>query len=233
MNHIVGFTGRLGSGKWHNTMKYAEKMKTDGYSVFLTSFADPIKKFIRMGFGMNKSGFEHLPEPLTRVVNEKYVFEHCVGSLRLGEQSAFDEFRTVLADHWLTLKDAYDSAITTSEKQTYDLAYRKIIQTVGTEVGRSVSETLWIEHCINECNYALSEGLADICIIDDVRFWNEKEAIEAAGGIVYGVECPPEIRAERRGLTVEQMVLMDSHSSENAIDQIIASLPPVQTIKGW
>lgn len=75
---------------------------------------------------------------------------------------------------------------------------RELLQRFGTEVGRSISPTLWVDALFT--NY--SED--DHWIIPDVRFPSEAKAIKDRGGIV--------IRVDRETLS------HDNHPSETALD---------------
>lgn len=75
---------------------------------------------------------------------------------------------------------------------------RELLQRFGTEVGRSISPTLWVDALF--ANY--SED--DHWIIPDVRFPSEAKAIKDRGGII--------IRVDRETLS------HDNHPSETALD---------------
>lgn len=75
---------------------------------------------------------------------------------------------------------------------------RELLQRFGTEVGRSISPTLWVDALFT----SYSED--DHWIIPDVRFPSEAKAIKDRGGIV--------IRVDRETLS------HDNHPSETALD---------------
>lgn len=75
---------------------------------------------------------------------------------------------------------------------------RELLQRFGTEVGRSISPTLWVDALFTDYNES------DNWIVPDVRFPSEVKAIKDRGGIL--------IRVNRNtGFT-------DSHPSEIALD---------------
>ena len=76
---------------------------------------------------------------------------------------------------------------------------REFMQFFGTDIMREMYEPIWVNGCIKKIQQEQS-GLA---IIADVRFPNEAEAIEQAGGKL--------VRLTRQ-------VFEDSHSSEVALD---------------
>jgi hypothetical protein len=59
---------------------------------------------------------------------------------------------------------------------------RQIMQLFGTEVGRSIDPDVWVKH-LEMTKFSKGGRL----VIDDCRFLNEAQAIQAAGGIVIGV----------------------------------------------
>lgn len=89
---------------------------------------------------------------------------------------------------------------------------RRMLQTVGTELGRNVhGEDIWVKHMLNWWTLLGSSGLTKwVCA--DCRFPNEVAAIERVGGIVLRLSAPE--REARSPLTIEQR----GHISETALD---------------
>jgi hypothetical protein len=65
-----------------------------------------------------------------------------------------------------------------------DLTARRIMQTLGTEWGRSLDENLWVDLAMAEANALRAKGIP--VVIDDMRFQNEYEAVIRDGG--YHIE---------------------------------------------
>jgi hypothetical protein len=63
---------------------------------------------------------------------------------------------------------------------------RRLLQTLGTEWGRGISDTIWIDSTFRRID---ASGW-DRHVISDVRFVNEAEAIIARGGHILRVERP-------------------------------------------
>ena len=80
------------------------------------------------------------------------------------------------------------------------MAAREFMQFFGTDVCRKIYEPIWVNSCIKQDTTRSNQELA---IIADVRFPNEAEAIEKAGG---------------RLVRLTRKVFEDSHSSEVALD---------------
>jgi len=80
-----------------------------------------------------------------------------------------------------------------------EMSAREFMQFFGTEVMRKMHSDVWANACLNKI---IKEG-SDFAIIADVRFPNEVEAINKAGGKV---------------LRLERNVHDDKHDSETALD---------------
>ena len=76
---------------------------------------------------------------------------------------------------------------------------REFLQYFGTDVMRSIKDTVWVDYTIKK----IKQEQSSVAIIPDVRFPNEVLAIKNAGGIV--------IRLDRN-------VYNDSHKCESALD---------------
>lgn len=71
----------------------------------------------------------------------------------------------------------------------YDVSIREMLQTLGTEWGRNyVHEDIWIDLAMARAVLRGKAGLSTV--FADVRFENEKRAIEKVGGLVIGVTMP-------------------------------------------
>lgn len=84
---------------------------------------------------------------------------------------------------------------------------REIMQTLGTEWGRTlVHPDLWVRLAKRTAENLLAAGARGI-VIDDVRFDNEAKIIRELGGLVIGIERP--------GLSTM------SHASEAGVDRAL------------
>ena len=86
-----------------------------------------------------------------------------------------------------------------SSDKTGFITAREFLQYFGTEVCRKIKPNIWVDSCINRINQS-GTGLA---IVSDVRFPNEVDAIQKAGGKV--------IRLTRKPYE-------DAHGSEISLD---------------
>ena len=87
---------------------------------------------------------------------------------------------------------------------------RKLLQTLGTEVGRAYNENVWVNMCIAEMKQMQVlhnfTGFPKLFVVSDCRFPNEIERVKQEFSNVFAV------RIHRN--TEEHM----SHSSETALD---------------
>jgi hypothetical protein len=90
---------------------------------------------------------------------------------------------------------------------------RYAMQTLGTEWGRDqIADDLWVGTAIRRA------GNFDKVVITDVRFPNEKTAVDEAGGVCVGI-------------TADWITATEGeHASEALIDEIIERLPDARKI---
>jgi hypothetical protein len=83
---------------------------------------------------------------------------------------------------------SWDQVIDNDFKERIDLRYgmspRKILQYLGTDVFRQMYPNIWIDYLIRKIN-KLKE--TNKTVVSDVRFKNEKDAIEKEGGYVWKI----------------------------------------------
>jgi len=86
-----------------------------------------------------------------------------------------------------------------SEDKTGFMTAREFLQSFGTDVCRKIKDNIWVESCISRM---LTSG-TELAIVPDIRFPNEVEAIQKAGGKVIRLTRSPH---------------EDSHPSETSLD---------------
>lgn len=88
---------------------------------------------------------------------------------------------------------------------------RKLLQEIGTEVGRKFNERIWIDFALKRARFN------NRTVIDDVRFKNELEALSSH--TVWRISIPSEIQKERiLSLYGEGMLKNLYHLSETDLD---------------
>ena len=88
---------------------------------------------------------------------------------------------------------------------------RKILQHIGTEGFRHIAPDIWVHYALNKAHRLLHEGNKAI-FITDVRFKNEAELIQAAGGLI--------VRIKRDSVDDGMNEGIENHASENEISLI-------------
>lgn len=86
------------------------------------------------------------------------------------------------------------------------LSPRQIMQWVGTEVGRSVYQDIWVETTIGKIKRWVAEGHS--VVVTDLRFQNEAEALQRAGAAL--------VRVVRDDVTTKEA----GHASEADLDRL-------------
>lgn len=72
-------------------------------------------------------------------------------------------------------------------RENGSMTSREFLQYLGTDIMRKIHDPIWVNRTIKDIK--LEEPA--IAVVDDVRFLNEIEAIQDAGGIVIGLDrCP-------------------------------------------
>jgi hypothetical protein len=61
---------------------------------------------------------------------------------------------------------------------------RELLQYLGTDWGRKISDTLWIDIFINKYKQIIEQNPDATVLCDDVRFVNEAEMVKSIGGYV-------------------------------------------------
>lgn len=244
MKTLFGYVGRLGSGKGYCMMQEVEKLKTTGNSIYMVSFADPIKRILRDSFGLTKAGRinKQLPE-----LSELYIKGQIVDSLyNLIKPLKYEKFSISEHDAKAFIARNYEihemdfcrylRGATTGlffkedHPADYNLCFRRLGQLLGTELGRHVIDTIWIDIAFNKVQTVFKHNLADYAFIDDCRFLNEYDAFNsfkettAFDSKIIGIQACDATRAKRRGMSIEELKAQDEHGSEKEIDLILTKL---------
>lgn len=235
---LYAYVGNLGSGKFFQMSKKVEELSTNGNGCLLLSFADPIKKILKDSFGLTKQG--KTKSSKSTKINVKYqvvdkVYK-LIKNLNLPEFKDLSELK--IKEKISANYDSYDfykyvhRAQTTTDEIEYNNAYRRCAQLLGTELARSVCPSIWVDTLIRKARLAFGTLICDYVFVDDLRFINEYEALMEAKRTnnsfdikIVGVTATPETRAQRRGMTVEQIIYQENHASEKEIDDILVSIP--------
>lgn len=239
MNEIIGFVGEIGAGKTYLSFEKVKELKSDGKSCLVTAWADAVKDVIAKSIGLLKSGpasqdaLEYLE--INSFIDIKDFFcrnfveqiEHT--ALKLNQTEIYEKVHEVCQIHKTSFRANLEGIL--KDPENYAKYYRSIIQMVGTEFGRAIDENLWIEITLAKIRNAFKYGVANVAIIDDIRFPNEFDAFENLAkklkckSTIYGVKASIETRSQRTGFSVKELKEYSQHRSEKFIPELIARLP--------
>ncbi len=157
--------------------------------VKLYNFADPVKDMCINLFGFTYEQAYGTDEQKNQVQNH-LLWENMPGVVTWHRRWAknFEDKYGNLAWDWGLV-----------EHEPGPMTAREFMQFFGTNVMRKIHTNVWANACINKIT---KEG-SDLAVVADVRFPNEVEAINKAGGKV---------------LRLERDIHNDTHDSETALD---------------
>jgi hypothetical protein len=222
MKEIIMYAGGIGSGKAYIMIQKIQQLKETGNSVYCLSFADPIKQFIKNTFGIDKNGFGG-------IINNDMTFEHFYSNFKhtffpnvynsFANQSVIDS----------SAKQIYETALNILNDQptisNLKHAIRFLLQISGTEIAQSYQKEVWPEICTKQIKNV--QNYVDYVIIDDWRFlfefFNLFRNFQNSGIILspYYINADDDIRAKRRGITVDELKKQSNHASEIESETVI------------
>lgn len=110
---------------------------------------------------------------------------------------------------------SWDQVLDEELKEKIDLRYgmspRRMLQHLGTDVFREIYPNIWVDHLIRRIKRLKKDKPELRIVASDVRFKNEKEAIEKEGGYVWKIV--------RRGNTGSSSGI-EGHASECDLDSV-------------
>jgi len=204
MKKIVGISGQLGSGK-----DSAADRLVDEFGFVKVALADPLKRYAFRVFDFTEqqlwgpSEFRNTPDGRSRFhtwwadVTERAAEYNPVFVEELFPEEGDVKTAALEAlEGWLKL-------LATEHPR---LSPRVMLQSLGTEWGRTVKSDIWISHAIEVSEYLLEGGLVydrlaglftseasdppSGVVISDVRFHNELERIKEANGFLIRIKRP-------------------------------------------
>ena len=201
---VIGLAGRKRSGKDTVALMLEEE-----YGFKRLALANPLKECL--------STFLGVPEPTDKEslvafsVSQEDLME-MARLLRLDSSDFIERFREQMSE-WVVGasygKNCRSSPCVgvcyTCDSVYYHLPYRKLIQTVGTDICRALDEQVWIRRTMYEIAMNKKYGGRDKFVVSDIRFDNEAEFIHNLLGSVW---CVSSTRGEH-----------DNHSSEKGVDK--------------
>lgn len=193
MKKIIGFLGSSGSGK--NAAATFVRQTLPGCVEL--SFAEPLKEFGREVFDFSSETLYGSSKKRNELFKDFETPERWAVA-----RSACLRFAPSWSAKVLLTFDDSPLARTLSEKVTdwffslreeslgKGLTARRMLQTLGTECGRAVSQDVWVNYGIYRAEEYLREPECSAALITDVRFENEGRLLRAKGAEVWFMDRP-------------------------------------------
>lgn len=204
-SRLFGFSGKYGSGK-----DTAAKILIDVLSeqskccVKIVPMALPLKRLVGMLDG--RSNFCSTDE-------EKNMKPSKIISSEVAEILEKNVPKSVFTKYGLSDKiDMLRTEVTKIFETSETMG--KVLQRVGTDLFRKkIGDNFWVDCWKEEAVSLLDSGICVFCT--DVRFPNEKLALEELGGSIVRIECPLVLRQLRINTVRDP-----NHESETALDDV-------------
>ena len=192
MTIFIGLAGKKQVGKDTAAVMLENLFEAAGFSTTITSFAEPMKNICVDVLGLSHEGAFGTDEQKNQLSN--LVWNTLPSEIRYRHSN---ETELVLTSG--------SQADERPKMRSGHMTNREVMQIVGTDIFRTMlSGNVWAEAPFNK------RWRHNVVIIADCRFPNEKEAIEAHGGVVLR-------------LTRETGMGGDQHLSEIALDDTVFS----------
>jgi hypothetical protein len=195
MTQILGFTGRKLAGKdtacnFILAVKLAElgvcksaRLAHDG-SVEVSDVLDEKVQgkewfpFVSKHVNTEALFDDRLGDSIRIYAFAKKLKEFCIDLFNLDPKLVFGSDKDKNTKTRLLWKN-----MPTSTKKKGKMSVREVLQYVGTDLFRKMSDNIWVDNCLNQ----IAKDSPAMALISDVRFENEVVAIQEAGGYVVGL----------------------------------------------
>lgn len=232
---LTVYVGKMGAGKTTLAFKDAMDFKAvQGGSASILSFADPLKTLLRDQFQMTKEPQERG----TKLIKARDIKCRLFASFttlavaNLGAayfQTVNNTLNSIDLDK---LIDDIQSAHQEKDVNSYKVIYRRVIQFLGTDIGRVIHPDFWSILLLNKIKVMNDSGRFhhDQIFVDDLRFLSEfrlldEFAYNADIDTSYKVLCTSDReRRKRLGLSAVDFKALSKHPSELEVDKIIRHL---------
>lgn len=183
--NLISLLGNAGCGK--NTVAEILLKATQGSSL---AFSAPLKELAAVLFQFSKEQLFGPSEKRNEADPRKNDVEYQKGILDRFAKHGYIWMDTVLPPNVDRLT-AFSALIRwlKSVNEAPELSARLVLQTLGTEWGRTVYAPIWVEYGIHRAQKLLEAGVP-LVVLEDCRFINEARATREAGGDVWLIDRP-------------------------------------------
>lgn len=193
MNHprIIGFSGKIASGKSTLSRMVAKHIAGDNYRVL--SYATALKQEVQDIYTrVNSVNYDPSADPFWKGVPSNEI------------------------DHIVSLvKDDVAQGIIHTSTDRSPLS-RHLVQRWGTSIRRNQDDQYWVKK-FNQVVNCIDP--AALIVVDDVRFTNEAENILTQGGQLVRINVDDKVRRNRlMARDGNTAAVMSSHASETELD---------------
>lgn len=194
---IIGFSGKIGSGKTSTSRALGNKLFSNNYKI--VSFAMPLKKETNTIVNLikNLENNENIDDLMTHSFFDSIDKKDAKNAIEI----IFDSVKSG------DIIDGY----------TKNPEIRKFYQYWGTQVRRKEDNNYWVKEMDKAISPLIDNGIN--VLIDDVRFENEAYFILLKKGKLYRLNVDNETRKNRvNNRDGKQTVVNNSHDSETELD---------------
>ena len=184
---VVGLSGVAGAGK-----STVARLLAETHGLEELSLAAPLKKLAEAVFGFSQRQL-YGPSECRNAADPRY--EHAC-YWQEAEERLFEVGHEWLdevgigGEHMPDLRCWFDDLVTLcfgkwGRAPMAKFSARKVLQTLGTEMGRAIRPNVWIDHALR-----LASESARGVVVPDARFQNELDGVRAAGGVCIRISRP-------------------------------------------
>lgn len=203
----IGISGEISSGKSTLARAMKNEFERAGFKVQMVSFAQPIKDIVNLF----ENRFHKVADfrPMARAgmwalthssIKDAYLWS-------AFEYEMYNYLKNIMQDRDSVFKlidgcsrgfEAFPSV--EGEKN------RKLLQYIGTEVGRAVDPDIWIKQAYE---HQIKNSDAQIFITDDLRFLNERDAV------TYGIHIGTHTKMAKAAFMANRQQFSNAYTNDN------------------
>lgn len=173
INQLILIAGPMNSGK-----DTTAKILVDEHGYTHTSFATPLKEFVKLFFSIPGNILYGPSELRNKLAKEYLLLDAWTLNTWLKHVDKYDSYIRGMFKTKLDLPlDRLKKHIKDFAAKADTLTVREILQVVGTDWGRAIKDTIWIELAIEYMN--TEDNVKGNFVISDCRFLNEATLVKS------------------------------------------------------